>query len=471
MIIINLILIFTILLQLFQITFGIKVNRHIYIFHLAQFILIFITLYQNSYQWQLYPFIAIGILCILIYRKGSHRSLITNKAGKNVLIATFWVIFLLSIVIFYYFPLPFMRKTTGSYSVGTTTFTITSPTCKDPINGSEDYKVYFQVWYPAEKKDRRLANYAISKEDMQRIFELGNKDSFLNKVNFIFSPLSISKSNSYLNAKPIRVSASLPLVIYNGGSNSVVGQNSMLMEDLASHGFVVVSIGHPYGSIINYGDGTNVTPDTEFVRKLFNDAGNELTRYLKLVEMKAMNQNDKYALQEKYYYKLNLWKPLTNAWESDSNCVIDFLGNKTRSLDDMFYQKIDMDNIGVIGHSLGGYTAGNLCAHMSEVKSCVFFDTSPMSDYFFTHMTKPSLFIYAKTDNTIKPYIHRNPTSPITVITIKNANHFSFMEQGYFAPSINPLGNDTLISGNQVLDIAYKSTTDFLVTNMNFALK
>jgi hypothetical protein len=470
-IIINLILIFTILLQLVQITFDIKVNRYIYIFNLAQLIIIAITLYQNSYQWQMYPFSALYILCILVYRKGSHRSLITNKVGKNILIATCWVIFLLSILIFYYFPLPFMRKTTGSYPVGTTTYTISSPTCEDPVNGSGEYKVYMQVWYPAGIKDDSLANYAISKEDMERIFELGNKASLLNKVKFVFLPLSKSKSNSYLNVKPIRTSTPLPLVIYNGGANSVVGQNSMLMEDLASHGFVVVSIGHPYGSIINYGDGTTVKPDTEIVRKLFTDAGNELTRYLKLVELKAMNQNDKYTLEEKYYYKLNIWKTLTNAWESDSMCVIDFLGNKTKSPEDMFYQKIDMDNIAVIGHSLGGYTAGNLCAHMNEVKTCVFFDTSPMSDYFYTDMKKPSLFIYAKTDNTINPYIHRNPTSPITVITIKNANHFSFMEQGYLAPSINPLGNDTLISGNQVLDIVYKSTTDFLVKNMNFIVK
>lgn len=392
-------------------------------------------------------------------------------AGKNLLITSCWVIFLLSALMFYYFPLPFMRKTTGSYPVGTTAYAITSPTCKDPINGSGDYKVYIQVWYPAEKKDGSLANYAISKEDMEGIYELGNKDSLINKVDIIFLPLSKSKSNSFQNATPIRLSASMPLVIYNGGANSVVGQNSMLMEDLASHGFIVVSIGHPYGSIINYGDGTTVMPDTEIVSKLFADAGNELTRYLKLVELKAMNQNHKYVLEEKYYHKLNLWKTLTNAWESDSICVIDFLGNKTKSSKDMFYQKIDMDNIGVIGHSLGGYTAGNLCAHMSEVKTCVFFDTSPMSDYFYTLMAKPSLFIFAKTDNSIKPYIHRNPTSPITVITIKNANHFSFMEQGYFAPSINPLGNDTLISGNQVLDIVYKSTTDFLVRNMNFAVK
>ena len=93
-------------------------------------------------------------------------------------------------------------------------------------------------------------------------------------------------------------------------------------------------------------------------------------------------------------------------------CVIDFLGNKTKSPEDMFYQKIDMDNIAVIGHSLGGYTAGNLCAHMNEVKTSVFFDTSPMSDYFYTDMKKPSLFIYAKTDNTINPYIHQKSYIP-----------------------------------------------------------
>ena len=104
-----------------------------------------------------------------------------------------------------------------------------------------------QVWYPAGIKDDSLANYAISKEDMERIFELGNKASLLNQVKFVFLPLSKSKSNSYLNVKPIRTSTPLPLVIYNGGANSVLGKIQCLCEDIASHGFVVVSIGHPYG--------------------------------------------------------------------------------------------------------------------------------------------------------------------------------------------------------------------------------
>ena len=52
-------------------------------------------------------------------------------------------------------------------------------------------------------------------------------------------------------------------------------------------------------SMINYGDGTTVKPDTEIVRKLFADAGNEFNPIFKIIELKAMNQNDKYTLEEK----------------------------------------------------------------------------------------------------------------------------------------------------------------------------
>jgi hypothetical protein len=459
----NVLFILSVLIQLVQITFNITVPKSFWLFHLAQFFCVIVSLIINYYQWQLIPLYIVYFLCLLIVilnKRHNHSTILF--VSKLLILVCCWVGLVFTSYSYSIYPLPIITKPTGRYHVGTTTFTLIPPTCHDPINGTEKYKVYIQVWYPAQNNSGQLAKYPNTKELMDNVTKIYDQPT----KSYTFLPLNKVDSNSFLNAQFNSKLYDLPLIIYNAASASIVGQNSMLMEELASQGFVVVSVAHFYGNIILFDDGSSNMPPSRAWRRIFNLATSESMRLDKEKLSVVENGQNTIDMDKMNFNKLKGWQTIINDWESDNLCVIGFLSKKTKSADDMFYQKIDLNNIGVIGHSLGGYTAGNLCSHLDEVKACVFFDTIIMSDYFFTDMEKPSLFIYANSSKIINPYIQKNPNSPITVMTLKNANHYSFMEQRLLAPlQISPRKLDFYTTYN-ALSESYKATTMFLKENL-----
>jgi hypothetical protein len=461
---INVLLIMSVLIQLILVTFNISVPKLFWFYYLAQLVFIIFSLVVNHYQWQLIPIYLVYILCLLIFiiKKYTKHSIFL-LIGKIIFLLCCWAVFIYSVYLYFILPLPIITKPTGMYFVGTTSYTITPPTCNDPINGSAKYKVFIKVWYPAENDDGPLARYPISKEIMDRII----KPNYINVKSYTFLPLNKVDSYSFLDAQLNTKLRNLPLIIYNGGSYSIVGQNSMLLEELASQGFIVVSIAHYYGDVVIYNDGSSIMPTSHVTRRLFNNATGESIP-LDGEMQRAIEHGQNIILAQKLYFsRLKGWQTIIQDWESDSLCVINYLGKKTKSPEDIFYEKININNIGVIGHSLGGFTAGNLCAHLDDVKACVFLDTIPRSDYFFSDMKKPSLFIYPNSSEIISPYLEKNPSSPIKVITIENANHYSFMEQRILAPLLFPPYRFDLITTYHTLNVTSKETTKFLLENFS----
>ena len=68
--------------------------------------------------------------------------------------------------------------------------------------------------------------------------------------------LRLVASHSYPNAPVARARPRYPVLIFSHGYASSPWQNTVQMEELASHGFIVFSIGHTYESVaIRFPDG------------------------------------------------------------------------------------------------------------------------------------------------------------------------------------------------------------------------
>ena len=181
-------------------------------------------------------------------------------------------------------------------------------------------------------------------------------------MSFALLPINFYDSNSYLDANLSKKENHYPIILYNGALFSVIGQNSLLMEDLASHGFIVISIGHPYGTVINYDDGSFLTPRTKYIFRALDLALTQASELQNQYDTWKKNGVSTYDADKAYFNKLYWWKVIVDQWEADNNCVIDYLKEKNNDKSGDFFGKFDFTNLGVIGHSLGGYTAGNMCA-------------------------------------------------------------------------------------------------------------
>lgn len=71
----------------------------------------------------------------------------------------------------------------------------------------------------------------------------------------------------YPNEKSITPN-SCPLVVFSHGSISTKTSNLSLFQELASHGYIVVSIDHPYQALSTVIDGKRISVDPGFIKEI-----------------------------------------------------------------------------------------------------------------------------------------------------------------------------------------------------------
>lgn len=126
-----------------------------------------------------------------------------------------------------------------------------------------------------------------------------------------------------------------PLVVFSHGGLGTENSNESLYRELASHGYVVCSLGHPHHALWTKSEDGRIT----FVSLEYFD---ELQR-----EDAKTDKPQSY----RYYYK---WLETRTA---DINLVIDVILAKAAEGADGVYTLVDASHIGAMGHSLGGSAA------------------------------------------------------------------------------------------------------------------
>ncbi len=126
-----------------------------------------------------------------------------------------------------------------------------------------------------------------------------------------------------------------PLVIFSHGGLGTETSNQSLYRELASHGYVVVSIGHPFQAIWTKSDDGRIT---------FVNAG-----YFGELQREDAKTDPQRSLD--YYRK---WLAVRTG---DINLVMDTIRVKVDEKNGGLFERIDPTRIGVMGHSLGGSAA------------------------------------------------------------------------------------------------------------------
>ncbi len=128
-------------------------------------------------------------------------------------------------------PMFSLPKPTGQFAVGTRIIAMTDTSRReDAIAGDQHPReLVAQIWYPAASSNNHRAAY-------RRLSETTWKTSHQ----------SVVWTNARLDA-PV-AEGEFPILMYNPGWNGWRSQNTALTEELASHGYVVVAIDHPYNS-------------------------------------------------------------------------------------------------------------------------------------------------------------------------------------------------------------------------------
>lgn len=333
----------------------------------------------------------------------------------------------------------------GMYPVGSKTYTFVDSSRLEQLGPNalkEERKLSVRMYYPADagtianyKKD-----YLISREVMNAMAK-----EFFIKMDYDKKCQSGENEAPYFKDADFIKDEKFPLILFSHGYKSYKEGNSFLCADIASHGYIVLSIGHPYEAMYtSFDDGSGVSFDSSVMKKQINPFIPGLLAMRKLQKKKGTPE-DLYARFVEVQNKYNRFLvDRQTQWTMDSMFVID---KAKKEFSDM----IDFTaGVGATGHSLGGSTAYSLC-HASEDIICgINIDGGLFGDYEGKTMTKPFFQICSENNLSVETKPMLNKTQPAYYATFKQIKHIAFADVKFFMQ--NPI-----ITGKIPADVMHEN--------------
>ena len=284
---------------------------------------------------------------------------------------------------------PSIPKPTGPYGVGSARFSFvdsTRPETFTPDPG--DFReVAFRVWFPALKAScAKRIPYLEQAGELKRVLPPGMTTSLLDT-------LGTWQSNSYYDAVLADTGPRFPVVIYSPAYGAGMNAATVLMEELASHGYVAVSVGHAFETSHFYRpDGTIRTfgLDNEELKARGIERGKALDI------QRRLNETDDPGELRGIIRAMAEVRPKTEQslreWVADIGFCIDCLSALNR--DGRFNDRLDLDRIGVVGHSFGGAASGQACLDDPRCRAGINLDGLQLGDMLDRPLERPFLFVH-----------------------------------------------------------------------------
>lgn len=240
---------------------------------------------------------------------------------------------------------------TGNYAVGRMFMVWTDSSRRDPVDSTRLREIPVWIWYPAEP-----AANAELQPVLPPVWQARRIETLTAKLGPAVARAAGSLKVHARIAAPWQASASRrPVLLFTPGLGWLASDYSVLLEDLASHGYVVVGLASPgFADVVRFGD------------------GREVVRTLGIGEKIGTDQAIVHA---------------------DAASVLDRLRAMAEDPHGLLHGRVDLTRIGAFGHSLGGTTALMLAARDSTIRAVVNIDGDPMGDVVGIRPHQPLLLI------------------------------------------------------------------------------
>jgi predicted dienelactone hydrolase len=211
----------------------------------------------------------------------------------------------------------------------------------------------------------------------------------------------------------------------------------MLMELLASHGYVVISIAHTYENIVTLLNEHEVIPgNLEHLFTLF-DAHADQEEALYQEFRKTADRETRYDLVRQILAVDDQFTRLLKIRTEDVRMVLKAL-QQWNNTDSIFRSGLDMNRVGILGWSFGGATALEGCMADSTIKAGINLDGYPYGPHFASGeiMRQPFMLIQSASDDIMEDMVGRlqmeRAANAKYFLVIEGAQHLNFWDFPYF---------------------------------------
>ena len=363
----------------------------------------------------------------------------------------------------------FLPTPTGEYFIGTRNLFFTDNSRKEKltVKGGDKRMLQVKLWYPSDVKGE-TENLYLKDYSTETLWE--NYKIFNDSKSF-FDSLKKYKTFSYENIPVSNKMKSFPLIFFSQGYYfGLDDYYSALMENLASHGFIVVSITHPYDQVItNTADGNVLNIKKWRMTKAYFQW--KKVEFLHKKNPDTTNAKQVRRIVKAYLRGMKVFRRSVNLWTKDVQFVMDTLEKINKgSVGSSLYGKLDFSRVGTMGQSVGGAVAGQLCYVDDRMKAGVNLDCFQFGDLFDHEMKKP--FMLLQSDSYplwgIANKIIYAKVKPFYSFQIKNSRHFIFTDCSLFPVKFNERLNELVGEGDKYGNV--KLINEYIVDFYNHYL-
>lgn len=370
-----------------------------------------IHLLFEGYRWQMLPIYAASVgLAATTLR--AHRNAEKRPIRAGLIVALAGLI--LGTALLLLLPVPRFPKPDGPYPIGTVSYhwidASRAETYGDTPGGPRE--LIAQVWYPAEpsggRPERWLAGGIMTSRAMA---------AWSRFPRYLIDQTALAYTHAHAGALISDHQNVYPVIVYVHGWGGFRNINPDQIEALVSHGYVVVSADHTYGALLTVFPDGRLAPNDR--RALSGDGsdGDGVRAATALVQTYAADA--RFVLDQ--VAQLNAADPVSR-----------------------FTGRLDVEHVGLFGHSTGGGAVVLLCAEDARCQAALGMDTwieRVADDVIGRGLTQPLLMMNSEGwskggDNyTRQRRLYEAMHNTAYFLSIDGTTHYDFVA----VPAISPL--------------------------------
>ncbi len=364
-------------------------------------------------RWQLTPLYVAAVVVALVAVLDVTRPPEPRRGWRGLVVVALCAV--AGAAVGWALPVPTLPGPTGALPVGTTTVELVDAArlARYGPEPTQPRRLPLQVWYPADPDDPvRPAPWIASGTGFGR-----QAAGWLGFPPFLLDHVGLVRSYATVDAEPTPEPGPLPLVLYAHGWGGFRGIQSDLAESLASEGYVVAAVDHTYGAV------ATSFPDGEVVA----------------IDPQALPEGASAQVYD------TASERLVETFAADLAFVLDELAAGAVP---QLTGRLDLDQVGVVGHSTGGGAAVRLCADDRRCGALVGFDpwVEPVPDAILGDgLAVPALSLRSEewvgNDNDARlRRLRASSTAPAGLVGVAGTTHRDVTLLPFLSPLTSRLG-------------------------------
>jgi predicted dienelactone hydrolase len=228
-----------------------------------------------------------------------------------------------------------------------------------------------------------------------------------NLPGLAYDQVTFLQAHSYPKAPLSPAAAPFPVLVFSHAYwLESATSRTYLMENLASHGCVVASFGHPYESL------ATVFPDGR--RAGLDLANPRLDAERRFAQLEAISREHS-----------PLMEASLQLWAADTHCLLDEIERRNAAgAGEPWSGRLDVNRMGVLGVSFGGSVAGQVCGAEPRCAADINIDGPqlPLGDVAGHRLQQPFMFITSADHQGMNAPIYDRARQAAYQVTLRGAH-------------------------------------------------